>query len=158
MEILYTSTHIEVDLVKNLLLQLFPERKVFCWDFISNEPEGWNSQDERSIVFNLAYASELIQFNHCLTIYRFPTLGENERALFLARKLSTAFEIEVFTGYQHPANPKDPYYGILFKKGISYLIDDSNSDLADGTGLPVTVIGSWHIPDYTFDAWGNLVQ
>jgi hypothetical protein len=158
MEILYTSKKLEVELVKDFLIQLFPERKVFFWDFISQEPSGWNNEDGRSIVFNLAFTPELVEFNYQLTIYRFPTAGENERSLFLGCKLSTLLGIEIHTSYQHPDDPQNPYYSILFNNGISYLVDDSNSDLGDGNGLPVKIISLSQVADYTFDSWGNLVQ
>jgi hypothetical protein len=100
----------------------------------------------------------LVEFNYQLTIYRFPTAGENERALFLACKLSTLLGIEILTSYQHPDDPQNPYYSILFNNGISYLVDDSNSDLGDGNGLPVKIISLSQAADYRFDSWGNLVQ
>ena len=158
MEIIYTHEQLDPTIIEHLLERLFPARKVYFWDFNSEPPVGLELQDEKAIVCKSEFDSERIEFNNCLTIYRFPKEGEDERTLHIAKKLSAIVNGQTLTAYTHPGHPTDPYYIIVFNCGSPFLADDSNSNLADRTGLKVKIVGPWHLPSYKFDEWGNLLK
>jgi hypothetical protein len=158
MEGICTHIPLEDAQIKLFLQEIFPGLKAFQCDFQSGmEPEiGFNAEDPSHILFENYFNRDKLEFGTQITIYRSPDAHSEERAMFIARKLSQKFNSKTLIAYDNPEDPS-PYYVLVFQNGQSYLASDVDSGLADEGTQPIKIIREISLPSYQFDGQGQIV-
>ncbi len=156
MEILYIDKFIELKRLQDFLSTIFPSLTVFHYDFKGDEPKGFDSSNERHIIFNLTHKETLKELSIELTIFRTPKVNEEERSLFIGKKLTKHFNIRVMIPVIDPLG-HDPYMSTLFDHENVYIVDDSQWEMENVIGSRFTFQESYCYPDFNFDSAGNLL-
>ncbi len=158
MEFIYTNQKIDKTEFASFLKQLFPSLSIFYWDFISEPPFSFDSNNPQHIVFNSEFDSEKLEFGFQLCICRTPEENAEERALYIAENLSRTFNIKVLVPFTDLNNKNYPYLDILFENGKTYLADDCDTSFADNSEGLIKIIKEYNIPSYKFDTQGNKIK
>ncbi|MEL6135677.1 MAG: hypothetical protein AAFR59_20140 [Bacteroidota bacterium] len=158
MEALYSDHKIEDAVIQAVLRQLFPDLQIFKWDFLSEEPAGFDRTNQYHIVFHTSTDEEKTEFQFLVEIYRTPESHSQARAIAIAQLLAKQVKDRIYIPYTLPEAPHDPSYGLVFHEGEIFLADDSNTNFADGTDGQVKMLKSVEVPDVEFDRRGNLIS
>ncbi|MEZ4936903.1 MAG: hypothetical protein R2799_04850 [Crocinitomicaceae bacterium] len=67
-------------------------------------------------------------------------IDDENKYLKIAEYISKEFSCKTITDALNYGLDKSEYWSIIFENGISYLAEDSNSDLFDGTGGEVKIL------------------
>lgn len=158
MEDIYLDDPVDADKIKKRLAHLFPGLTVFHYDFQHDYPEGLDSADNHSIVFNTTYYADKAEFGFCISIYRTPPSDTAERALFIALSFSIFLRERVLVPFTHPDAPDDPYYAIVFENGKIFLADDSDTSFGDGTNGQVKILQEYPLAIPLFDGRAERIN
>ena len=82
--------------------------------------------------------------------------NSEERSINIGKRISQKFGLITLVTYTNPEDPS-PYYDLIFQKGLTYLADDMNSNLADNDIEKVKILKQINLPLYQFDEFGNLL-
>lgn len=157
MEILYIDKFIDPKRLQEFLSSIFPSLTVFHYDFNDDPPEGFDSNNEKHIIFNLTHKELLKELSIELKVFRTPKVNEEERSLFMGKKLTEHFNIRVMIPVIDPLG-RDPYICALFDKGNVAIVDDSQWAMENVTGSRFKFQESYCYPNFNFDSAGNLLN
>src|SRR5436305_3782912 len=124
MEFLYSNDRIDKENFSRVLSELFPSLVVFDWDFTGNKPNGFADDNSSHIIYNISFDEHKPEFGYKISIYRTPHLDEEQRALYIGKRLSDELDIKILVPFTHPDSPGNPFYDIVFEKGRTFLVDD----------------------------------
>ncbi|MBD2767768.1 hypothetical protein IC235_07670 [Hymenobacter sp. BT664] len=159
MEEIFLSRAITSAEAKALLQSAMPSLIVFEWDMMKGKdaPPDLNPDVDTHIWFELDAESDSLPLFPCrLSIYNLPRERVEERQLWLGQMLSARYELTVWVSFTHPDRPTDPYYGIVFERGESYLADDSEVASGELNAKPVLILGPYPLPSMKFDSYGRF--
>jgi hypothetical protein len=158
MESIYADIKIDDAVIRESLEALFPDLEVFKWDFVSEAPANFNSDNVHHIVFNTSIEETKIEFGFLIEIFRTPIKNGRERSIEIARKLAQRIDHRILVPYISSENPDYPYYVLIFDKGKTFLADDFDTNFADGTDSRIKVLGTRSAEEFEMDGKGNLIR
>ena len=109
------------------------------------------------ITFDTEFETDRIEFGCKISIYRTPEENAEERALYIGSQLADLLQKRVLVPFTHPDYKYDPYFDIVFEKGQTFLVDDNDTNFADGTAGRVMILEEYKLPDYRFDSYGRFI-
>lgn len=151
-----------MELVK-FIHSLFPSKDLINWKgnfektFIYNGIENIEDNNLNSDFSGYALQIEPneSEFPTKITLLRTDEKHTEERALFLALKLSEKFNCKtIISGPEKLV--KHPYLSLIIENGKIYEADDSGTVWGDGIGNEVKIIGEIEIEKFDFDKSGNI--
>ncbi|PJJ59993.1 hypothetical protein [Hymenobacter chitinivorans] len=159
MEETYLSQELPDAQIQAFLQEAMLGLTVFPWALLLGEeaPVEFDSSNPTHIFFE-ALPAEVPEYGWHLAIYRTPGADDEARALWLGRQLSARFDLAVLVPFTHPDKPHDPYYDIVFRQGVSYLADDSETEFGEPDAQPVRILGPYALPEVTFGALGQRIE
>ena len=158
METIYSDKIIADEIISDSFASLFPELKLFKWDFIAQEPEGYDENNSNHIIFNTSYIEDKIEFGFSINFFRTPLENSEERSLVIAKRFAKNLDCRILVSFTLPSNPQDPFYHLIIKNEDIYLADDSDTTFADGTDWKVKILKKIELSKNEFDSKGHLVK
>lgn len=157
MEHISIDNILDVEEVKRFLKKLFPELHVFYYDFNDEPPADKDLDNGDAIFFNYSINNDRSEFKVDLCIYRTPVVDEEQRALYIAQKISDHFSIRTLVAISDPIH-ENPYLNIVFKNSKTYLVDDSLVDWTGETNGHLQFIMEYKLKDSLFDKKAQIVE
>ena len=114
MEDIYVDAVLDKEMVSLSLARLFPDLKIFYWDLNDDSPNGYDSENDKHIFFNININNNKKEFGLIISIYRTPDKDAEERALFIGREISNESNVRVLVPFINPEFPDVPFYDIMF--------------------------------------------
>ncbi len=156
MEYISIDNILDSEEVKRFLKKLFPELRVFYYDFNHEPPADMDLDNGDAIFFNYSINNDRSEFKVDLSIYRTPVVDEEQRALYIAQKISDHFSIQTLVAISDPIH-EDPYLNIVFKNSKTYLVDDSLVDWTGETNGHLQFIMEHKLKDILFDKKAQII-
>ena len=156
MEIFYIDKVIDLNEFRDFLSSIFPDLIVFHYNFNDNPPSDFDSNNETHIFFNFTVMELIKDFSIEVTIFRTLGINEEERSLFIGRKVAKHFKTRVLVPVKDPVG-HDPYMSALFDNETASIVDDSKweyNDVSLSDKFPIQDI--YNYSDFKFDASGHL--
>lgn len=119
--------------IEIFLNSLFSKLNFFFWNFSTNQPKGFDTQNENHKNYSVDVNQEIVEFQNCITLWRMPEENSNQLSLFIGKKLSDKFGIRVLIPYTIPGKEFDPYWNIVFKNNKSFLVEDFDTNFGESS-------------------------
>jgi len=158
MEDIYLDKKIEVENIKERLLDLFPDLAVFYYDFNNDSPSKLDSNNPNRIFFNTSYHEAKLEFGFVISIYGTSDKNSQERGLFIAKAFSDFYGVRVLAPFTNPDKPDDPFYDIVFENGKIFLADDCDTSFGDNSNGLVKILGEYPLKNIRFDKKAQLIN
>ncbi len=157
---LFTDRTFQPFEIEEFLLGLFPKLTFFNWDFSTEQPNGFDAENQFHMNFHIESNNSLIEFQNCITLYRMPQENVQQRFLYIGKRMSDKYEIRVLVGFRIPDKEYDPYRNIIFEKGKNYLVEDFDTDFGgwhEGK-KPIKVENEYSLELIEFDEYANAIS
>jgi hypothetical protein len=151
MEDIFLEKEVNISVIRSILIELFPDLNIFFWNLDVESTKNFNPENNNHIFFNTTLQSNKDEFNFLVSIFKTPIEDSQERALFIGKKMSTAFNLKVLVPFTNPEFPNDPYYDIIFDQELSFLTNDSDTNFADGAKGRLKILREYKLPEIRFD-------
>lgn len=162
MEEIFVDKEINAKNVEETLQVLFPELKAFQWFPWDGDvnPTEFNHDESTHVLFNIYKESKRLEFQWRLSLYG-QADGCVERERLFAKTLSERMLTRTLVAYQLPSEPHDPFYNLVYDKGVCYLADDSMFDWtgeAEEPSEPMKIVRPIKLAETYFDTAGRLTK
>ena len=130
MEDIFLRKIIDVEKIKAVLEELFPELTVFYYDFNNKKPKKLDLENPKHIFFHIINHYTDKAFDYEIRIYRTNSIEERARALFIAQKLSADYSISTMVQYVY-IGADNPVCKVIFEDNKTYIVEPDNANIAN---------------------------